>query len=182
MGGAPFLCAMVAWRSYQAQLRGYLMRRVSEPALADDLLQDVFLKALQHGPGFCRIDNPRAWLFQVARNALVDHHRLAKPTLPLPDDIAAEPPERDCAQLFEGCVDRVLTRLSADDADIIRDCDLGGMTLAQYAQSRRLSLSAAKSRVQRARRRMRTVMLSLCRTQIDEAGWAPRGPGGAPVA
>jgi RNA polymerase sigma-70 factor (ECF subfamily) len=39
------------------------------------VLQDVFLKALRAGQNFCMLDNPRAWLFQVARNALVDRLR-----------------------------------------------------------------------------------------------------------
>ena len=50
---------------------------LSDGDAADDVLQDVFVKAMRQGQGFCSLDNPRAWLFQVARNALVDRARTA---------------------------------------------------------------------------------------------------------
>ena len=68
----PFECVLNAWRDHESELQRYLTRRVSDKHLADDLLQDVFVKALRQGQGFCTLDNPRAWLFQVARNTLVD--------------------------------------------------------------------------------------------------------------
>ena len=73
--GIPFACVLGAWREYEYDLVGYLRRRLGDPHRADDLLQDVFVKAMRQGEAFCRLENPRAWLFQVARNAMVDDHR-----------------------------------------------------------------------------------------------------------
>ena len=84
----PFACAANAWREHQSELKGYLIHRLADPAVAEDLLQEVFVKAMRQGERFCGLDNPRAWLFQVARNALVDHLRLAKASVPLPEDLA----------------------------------------------------------------------------------------------
>ena len=47
---------------------------------ADDLLHDVFLKACQQGEAFCAVGQPRAWLFEVARNTFLDHCRRQRPT------------------------------------------------------------------------------------------------------
>ena len=44
-----FACVSYAWRVHQSELRGYLIHRVADPALAEDLLQDVFVKALRQG-------------------------------------------------------------------------------------------------------------------------------------
>lgn len=66
-----------AWRAHEGELLGYLRHRLSDADAADDVLQDVFVKAMRQGQGFCTLDNPRAWLFQVARNALVDRARTA---------------------------------------------------------------------------------------------------------
>ncbi len=44
--------------------------------------------------GFCTVDNPRAWLFQVARNALVDRSRTTHPTDPLSEDAPITTPVR----------------------------------------------------------------------------------------
>jgi hypothetical protein len=64
-----FTCVIRAWRAHESELQNYLHHRMGDSQLAVDLLQDVFVKAMQQGNGFCNLDNPRAWLFQVARNA-----------------------------------------------------------------------------------------------------------------
>jgi RNA polymerase sigma-70 factor (ECF subfamily) len=46
-----------------AELRGYLRHRSGLGEEADDLLQEVFIKALRQDILFCAIENPRAWLF-----------------------------------------------------------------------------------------------------------------------
>ena len=66
-------CLMAAWHAHERQLRGWLIQHVEDHATAQDLLQDVFMKALRQGKGFCDIDNARAWLYEVARNTVTDH-------------------------------------------------------------------------------------------------------------
>ncbi|HEX8009336.1 MAG TPA: sigma factor [Casimicrobiaceae bacterium] len=56
--------------------QGYLIHRLGDPPLAEDLLQEVFIKAMREGEKFCALANTRAWLFQVARNTLALHSAL----------------------------------------------------------------------------------------------------------
>jgi RNA polymerase sigma-70 factor (ECF subfamily) len=88
--GAPaaFVCVSRAWRAHRAELLQFLINRTQQPMLAEDLLQETFLKAMRAGADFCVLENPRAWLFQVARNALIDTYRREKPQDELPDDLA----------------------------------------------------------------------------------------------
>lgn len=64
-------------RDHHRELRAYLVRRVSDLAVADDIAQDVFLAALQQfeKAGDGHVCQWRAWLFQVARHKAVDHIR-----------------------------------------------------------------------------------------------------------
>ena len=71
-------CLATAWTTHQPELRGWLRHRLSNSAEAEDLLQDLFLKALRQGERFCSVQNARAWLFEVARNTLADHLRVAR--------------------------------------------------------------------------------------------------------
>ena len=166
----PFACALTAWRQHQSELKGYLLHRLSDPVLADDLLQDVFLKAMRQGAAFCALENPRAWLFQVARNAVADQFRLAKDYVPLAEDLTDDEDVTEPVDALVGCMERVLTELPDADGDVIRQCDLQGMTLQRYADARGLTLPAVKSRIQRARQRMRERMILVCQVQFDEAG------------
>jgi len=66
-------------------LRGWLISRLDNAADADDLLQDVFEKAMLQGERFCTVENRRAWLYRVTRNALIDRYRLKRELVELPD-------------------------------------------------------------------------------------------------
>ena len=57
--GEPFACVVSVWQAHEGELRGYLRHRLSDTDAADDVLQDVFAKAMQQGQGFCGLDNPR---------------------------------------------------------------------------------------------------------------------------
>lgn len=167
----PFDCVLGAWRRYEGELRGFLRQRLDAPDLAEDLLQEVFLRALRQGQGFCRLEQSRAWLFQVARNALIDHARTTRPHAPLPETLVAPgEEERPPVDALDACLGRNLARLSAEDRAILEACDLRGQTVKAYAQHAGLSLAAAKSRLLRARQRLRDALVQHCQVQFDAQG------------
>ena len=141
---------------------------------ADDVLQDVFVKAMRQGRAFCTLDNPRAWLFQVARNAVVDRLRASQTLEPLTDELAESTPlnAEPIAPIdaLSECVARTLGELSPEDAAILRACDLEGQTQRDYAQVHGLSLPAAKSRLLRARQRLRERLTKVCRVHFEGDG------------
>ena len=177
-------CLTTAWGAHEPELRGWFRKRLGNTAEAEDLVQDLFLKALRQGERFCSVQNARAWLFEVARNTLADHLRVARHSVELPDDLPALTVETDAVDNLIVCLPRVLSELSADDREAITLCDLQGMAQAQFAANKGLSLSGAKSRVQRARERLRAQMSVACQVQLDSAGqvsdFVPRPPLSAP--
>lgn len=176
-------CVLAAWERSEAELRRFLRHRLGGEAEADDLLQEVFVRALRADADFCALNNPRAWLFQVARNALIDLHRTRHPQAPLPEELA-QPPAEEAAPIdsLSACLPRVLSELSADDRLAITLCDLQGLTQQALAERLGLSLAGAKSRVQRARARLRARLVAACQVQFDETGrvccHTPRTTGG----
>jgi RNA polymerase sigma-70 factor (ECF subfamily) len=191
-------CLLDAWSAHEAELLRYLRHHVRPASEAEDVLHDLFLKAVRQGERFCAVNNPRAWLFEVARNAVVDHARRTRSSEPLPEDLAARgvepaamgaqateaPPEPGLApvDLLSACLPRVLTELAADDREALELCDIGGMSQKAFAELKGLSLPGAKSRVQRARQRLRAQLLCACQVQFDETGkvccFVPRPPPG----
>lgn len=173
-------CLMTAWHQHEAGLRGWLRRRLGNPVDAEDLLQEVFLRAMRQGERFCAIANARAWLYEVARNAAADRLRLARPSVELPENLGAEAEESAAVDSLAACLPRVLSELSAEDREAITVCDLEGETQEDYARRKGLSLSAAKSRVQRARKRLREQLTQACQVRLDESGhvcdFVPRPP------
>jgi RNA polymerase sigma-70 factor (ECF subfamily) len=74
----------------------------------------------------------------------------------------------------------VLGELSAEDRDAITCCDIEGMTQKDYAARIGLGIPAAKSRVQRARARLKARLTEACQVTFDESGdvccFVPRPP------
>jgi RNA polymerase sigma-70 factor (ECF subfamily) len=165
-----FSCVIKAWRANEIELRAYLAHRLSNSHLAEDMLQEVFIKAMRQGKDFCSLDNSRAWLFQVARNALIDFHRLHHETIEVPDDIPAEEPSSEPLLALGACVSRVLTEIPSEDRDIIEQCDLNGMKQKDYAAKHGLTLAATKSRLLRARQKMRDTLSTNCKVHFDANG------------
>lgn len=174
-------CLMRAWHAHERELLAWLTHRVPDPATARDLLQDVFLKALRMGDRFCEIAQARAWLFEVARNALTDHWRKHRPTDALDDSLPDAVPELpDAVDSLASCLPRVLAELSEADRDAITQCDLNGLSQEDYARRLGITLPGAKSRVQRARRRLKAQLMTACQVVLDPqgavSGFTPRKP------
>jgi len=163
-------CARRAWQAHEGELTGFLQARTGHQHDAEDLLQELFLRLFQQGDAFCGIDNARAWLFRVARNLITDRKRKERPqtavSAQLPDNESAPEP----IQLLENCLQKNLAELDPDDRDIIEVCDLQGWTQARYAADRKLGLSATKSRLQRARQKLRASITRNCRVRFSDSG------------
>lgn len=172
------------WSSHEAELRRWLRSRAPNASEVDDLLQEVFLKVLRHRGQLDRVAQPRAWLFEVTRNTLTDRMRVSRDNLPLPDDLDALPAPLEEADtvdtLAQACLPRVLAELDAQDREALELCDLQGMSQVDFARLKHLTLPAAKSRVQRARKRMRERLTKACQVSFDDSGrvddFIPRSP------
>lgn len=171
MDSPSFECVLSAWKNHESELLNFLIHQRGNRDLAEDLLQDVFIKSMRQGQAFCRLENPRAWLFQVARNALIDHARTAHSSEALPDHLAMETDtSRAPVDELDHCIARNLLDLTVDDRDIIERCDLQEWTVSHYAVQRQLSLAAAKSRLLRARQRLRDLLIRNCQVKFDPQG------------
>lgn len=175
-----YTCVRNAWKQHEVELRRFLANRTSDSHLADDLLQEVFIKAMRKGDGFCDLTSARSWLFEVARNTVADHFRLKREKVDLPEDMAVEIDEPPTVDSLAACIPRVLSELNEQDREVILLCDLQGMTQEAFAQLKGISLSGAKSRVQRARKRMQEQLTRVCQVAFDENGqvlhFVPREP------
>jgi RNA polymerase sigma-70 factor (ECF subfamily) len=166
-GAPPFTCVTLAWRAHESELRGFLRHRVGDPHQVDDLLQDVFMRAMRAGQHFCVLAQPRAWLFEVARNAAIDFQRRQRPTVEVDDNLPAIEPEGGFPDLLAACLERQLQQMDANDASVLQACDLHGQRQQAFADAHGLSLAAAKARLSRARQRLRKRLVTHCAPQVE---------------
>lgn len=162
----------VIWKNLRGELRGFLVGQVGEPATADDLLQDVFLKLHRHAGNLKEKTSPRAWLYQVARNAVIDHWRQRRDTTQFPCNLAhTEAPTEELMQAkLAPCLRPMIESLPAVYGDALRLTELDELPQAEAARQLGISLTALKSRVRRGRAQLKEMLLQCCEFEFSTTG------------
>ena len=160
------------WRALRADLLRFVEKRVRDTALAEDVVHDVLLKAYAHRADLKAAAKLRPWLYQITRNTLADHFRSHRPTEALPPDVMdpGGSEVRDAERELAQCMRPLLAGLSVEDRSALTRAEFEGMTQREIASREGISLSGAKSRVQRARNRLREAVLQCCQVEIDQRG------------
>ena len=163
-----------AWTDLHAGVRAFVARRVRDQHTADDIAQDVMLKVQSHLAAQPLAEEKfDAWVFRVARNAIIDHYRAraGRDQAPIDDaDLAAAEGSTSPAAELSQCVRQIISRLPPEYAQALTLTDLEGLSQQQLADRIGLSLSAAKSRVQRGREKLQAMILDCCDIERNRAG------------
>ena len=194
---APELDIDSLYRTHFSGVHRFIFHFVQNAALADELAQDVFLKAYEAWGSFRGEAPERIWLLRIARNVCLDYLRSprARHAKAAPLDEGAE------ITVAPGCEPPLTVEQAARQAEMT-DCvrqfvlslpetlrtplilhDMEGLTNTQIAQVLGVSLEAAKMRLHRARARLRGMMEERCDLFYDERNvlsCLPGGPVGNP--
>ena len=158
---------------FRRQLRDFLRRRVSSEAVADDLLQEVWLKVVKRLGDLPSVREMDSWLYRIARNVLTDFYRRKRTRIDIPDDLPAEPDDSTVSNLKEqlnGYIRDVVESLEEPYREGLKLTLYDGISQVELAERLGLSVSAAKSRVQRARAEVRKRMEACCAWEFDAYG------------
>lgn len=161
-----------AWRDFSERLRRFIGVRVASTTEADDLLSDVFVKVHANIDSLEDEDRLAPWLFQITRNTITDHYRKRRlPSIDL-DGVERRAPEE--AETAEASVRASLRAMVDQLPDKSREAliltEFEGLTQKQLAERLGISVSGAKSRVQRARAQLRDELLACCHFEFDRRG------------
>lgn len=159
-----------AFSRLQQSLRSYLRRRIPDAAQAEDLLQDIFFKALVSQRAGRRIDNLTGWLYAAARTTLVDHYRAnGEPMQELDESIpACEFEDLRLHEEIAKCLKPFMEQLPSIYRDTLIATDLEGETMRSLAAREKVSISAIKSRAVRARVMLKEKLLGCCHIEMTD--------------
>ena len=162
------------WEAFHTPLQQFIRRRVSDEATAEDVLQDVFLKIHLHGEGLKDVKKLESWIYQITRNAIIDSYREPRPvaTLESPEvlDLSEELPDDDVVSELLPCVRAMVRSLPELDRQALVLTEYQGLTQKELSERLGLSFSGAKSRVQRAREKLKQQLLECCHFELDRRG------------
>lgn len=161
------------WETLHTRLTRFVRKRVPDEQTADDVLQDVYLKIHTQIHQLRSADRLQAWVYQITRNAIHDYYRSQKPTDEL-DELTLLSDAPDAADNLEQRLGEsircMIESLPHDYREAVLLTEYEGLTQQALAERLSLSLSGAKSRVQRGRKLLRALMLECCHFQFDRLG------------
>ncbi|MCD6707997.1 MAG: RNA polymerase sigma factor SigZ [Thiobacillus sp.] len=158
------------WIEHKSRLRSYVAKRVRESGAVDDILQDVFLKAYASLHTVKSPGSLAAWLYRIAANSITDHYRGQKPSEEISDEFAAPEPEPDYFAELASCLQPLIADLPETYRLPLVLSEVDGLTQKEVAVRLGLSLSGAKSRVQRGREKLRQLLFKCCDIETGRSG------------
>ena len=173
MASRPTGAQETAWQRHRDALYRFVLRRVQDHAAAEDIVQDILVKAYTREGTLRDASKLRPWLYQITRNAIVDHYRLQKPAEAIADELMDPRTTEDGTRAqreLARCLLPLLDELPKAYREALRLADFEGVTQRETASRLGLSLTGAKSRVQRARKMLRASLLKCCQVELDRRG------------
>lgn len=145
----------------------FVERRVGDRALAEEILQDALVKSLVHTSEIH--ESAIGWFYRVLRNAIIDHVRRRDARSRHLEALAVEPEVRDdedpaLRSVVCQCILALAATLKPEYEDALRQIDVDGLAVKDYAARAGLSASNAGVRVFRARKALRKRVALSCGT------------------
>ncbi len=162
------------WADFTIQLRRFVASRVRNETDAEDILQEVFIKIHR---GIDKLEDQtklQAWVYQITRNVIIDYYRksddAAEVTSELPDVLAEESGDEEVEAEVSTWLRPMMEELPEKYREALQLTEMQGLTQKELAERLNISVSGAKSRVQRAREKLKDVLLECCHVEVDQRG------------
>ena len=163
----------VLFDRYHAPLYNFYTKLTGDRTLSEDLVQEVFLRILRHRKTF-RVGTPfRAWIYQIARNARIDHFRKSRPQVPFEPEMAPAVDAGDPAQQLQESelLHRALMELPEEKRELLVLCRFQELPYEEVARLVGCGVATVKVRIHRALQELRVAFHQL---QAAPAGSAQR--------
>ncbi len=151
----------------RARFLNFVERRVDSPAVAEDILQIAFLRAVQQHDKLRQDESVVAWFYRILRNAVIDHYRHQAASGRMLEhwaremEISVEPDSATRASVCE-CILEVLPELKPEYQQALRTVDLEEKSLKEFAEQAVISPTNAGVRVHRARQALKKQVVKAC--------------------
>ncbi|MHC4372324.1 MAG: RNA polymerase sigma factor SigZ, partial [Planctomycetota bacterium] len=160
------------WKEYHDRLHRFIEARVDDTHTADDILQEVFVRIHSQIDSLKENNKIQGWIYQITRNAIIDHYRAQHKMQELPEELSASEPElSDTArQDIDNCLMPMIWNLPDTYREAVMLSEIEGQTQKEVAEKIGISVSGAKSRVQRGRGMIKDMLLDCCKFEFDHQG------------
>jgi RNA polymerase sigma-70 factor (ECF subfamily) len=156
-----------------ARFLAFLERRVGSRDEAEDILQEAFVRSLDHTSSLRDSASATAWFYRVLRNALTDYFRRqdtrgrALDRLATETEVEGEGNDQELEAVVCACVVSLVETLKPEYGAAIRRVDLDGLSVRAFAEEARITPGNAGVRLHRAREALGKQLARACGTCLE---------------
>ncbi len=161
--------SMVVWDSLYPRLVAFVNAKVKDKPTAEDIVQDVFIKAYTKSNQLKEVHKVSAWIYQITRHAIADHFRASSKSF-LPVNVDWESSMADLNDCVAFCLNVLIKTLPEKYRIALELTELENLSQHELARRLQISYPGARSRVQRARKLLRAKLDKLYRIETDSYG------------
>jgi RNA polymerase sigma-70 factor, ECF subfamily len=164
--------APIQWADLRKRLCLFICSRTPNGDDAEDILQEVLLRVHTHLDTVQDMHKVESWIYQIARNSIIDYYRSSRISEELPEDLAVaqEEVEESAAESLAPALHELVDSLPEIYRQALKLTDYQGVSQADLARKLGVSQSTIKSRVQRARQMVKDNLMTCCHFEFDRRG------------
>jgi RNA polymerase sigma-70 factor (ECF subfamily) len=157
------------WTTYSEDLKRFIISKVKNTAVADDILQDTFIKIHNKLHTLKDITKLKSWCFTVARNSILDYWKTTNQTFEI-YNFEAETAIVEHNHTEKDCLNGILKSLPKKYRNPLFLSDIKGLKQQEIADQLQQTLSTTKSQIQRARKLIAQGFMDCCGFVLNKEG------------
>ncbi|MDD3140518.1 MAG: RNA polymerase sigma factor SigZ [Lachnospiraceae bacterium] len=163
------------WEEFSTPLFAFIKRRINNDQDVEDVLQNVFMKIYNNINKLDELNNIHAWVYTITKNTIIDYYRMQNhdfyfdeisEDIAIGENLVAENTINEISQ----CLIMMIQFLPEKYKQALTLTEIENLSQKELADKAGLSVSGAKSRVQRARVLLKEDFLSCCNLEMDSRG------------
>jgi RNA polymerase sigma-70 factor (ECF subfamily) len=162
------------WNKFRNELLNFIKAKVNDEYEAEDILQEVFIKIYKNIEQLDDESKLKSWLFKITRNTIIDHYRKSKSSelqiQEIEDTLVNEEENTNMNDEISTCLKLFLKELPDKYKEPLEMYEFKGMKHREISKELNISLSGSKTRIQRAREKLREVLIECCELEFDAYG------------
>jgi RNA polymerase sigma-70 factor (ECF subfamily) len=159
------------WMDLHQELKKFIFSKIKDIDTSNDILQDVFLKIHLNIHTLSDCSKLTSWVYQITRNTIADHFRKNKVEFSIDDFVFAEQgSEEPLYQSLSNCINLKINKLPQKYKQVIMFTAFENYSQIALAGELNISYSGAKARVQRAREKLKNLIVDCSNVEVDTKG------------
>ena len=157
------------WTKYHTDIQRYIISKVKDSTIADDILQNTFIKIHTKIHTLSDITKLKSWCFTIARNSILDYWKTTNKTFEIANFESEIELEKN-THTEQDCLRGILKNLPKKYRDPLFLSDIKGLKQLEVANQLKQTLPTTKSQIQRARKLIAEGFMQCCGFVLNDKG------------